>query len=121
MELTRREKSMINLNLNNHPYKTKTMLKDKKPRKGKKRDRIERCKRHSPGVPPNTCPYIDMVITMVQDLSESYEKFRTKGEHNPVAHRISEQAVELLEYVRANNETLRDNSHYWYNQYKKNV
>ena len=72
----------------------------------------------SPGVPPNTCPYIDLTITMVQDMCEAYEKLRTKGEYNPVIDNLQQHAVDTLEYIRKCNETLRDNSSYWYNQYK---
>ena len=77
-----------------------------------------RDKSNSPGVPPNTCPYIDVTITMINDLSEAYERLRTKGEHNPVVDEIQQHAVDTLEYVRKANETLRDNSAYWYNKYK---
>ena len=89
-------------------------------RASKKVKEAERMKRKaaSPGVPPNSCPYIDLTITMVQDLCESYERLRTKGEHNPLVDNIQQHAVDTLEYIRKCNETLRDNSAYWYNQYK---
>ena len=72
----------------------------------------------SPGVPANTCPYIDMVITAIHDLSNSYERLRTKGEHNPMTEELCTVATDTLEYIRRNNETLRDNSAYWYGEYK---
>lgn len=75
-------------------------------------------KANSPGVPPNSCPYIDLVITMTQDLQESYEKYRESGHHNPMVDDIAEQAKNMLEYIRRANETLRDNSAYWYDKYK---
>lgn len=75
-------------------------------------------KANSPGVPPNSCPYIDLVITMTQDLQESYEKYRETGHHNPMVDDIAEQAKNMLEYIRRANETLRDNSAYWYDKYK---
>ena len=86
----------------------------------KQRELIRRSdKASSPGVPPNTCPYIDMTITMVGDLLDSYDRLHEKGDHNPVVDDIHKRAVDMLEYIRKNNETLRDNSLYWYNKYKK--
>jgi hypothetical protein len=84
----------------------------------KKLDKITKVKSSSPGVPTNTCPYIDVSITMITDISEAYERLRTKGEHNPVVDKLQTNAIEILEYVRTVNETLRDNSLYWYERYK---
>ena len=78
-------------------------------------------KANSPGVPPNSCPYIDLVITMTQDLQESYDKYRETGHHNPMVDDIAEEAKNLLEYIRRANETLRDNSAYWYERYKEQL
>jgi septation ring formation regulator EzrA len=97
-------------------------LKTKNAKKYTKKEReVKRLndKRSSPGVPPNTCPYIDMVITMIGDLQDSYERLYEKGEHSPVVEDIHRSAVDMMEYIRKNNETLRDNSLYWYNRYKK--
>ena len=105
--LTTREKNMIK-------------IKDKPVTRRNKREhqRLE-AKSNSPGVPPNTCPYIDVTITMIKDLAEAYDKLRTKGEHNPMVDKIEQQACDMLDtYVRAANETLRDNSAYWYGKYK---
>jgi len=86
----------------------------------KQREAIRRSdKASSPGVPPNTCPYIDVTITMIGDLVEAYERLYEKGEHSPVVDDIQRRAVDTLEYIRKCNETLRDNSLYWYNNYKK--
>lgn len=76
-------------------------------------------KRNSPGVPPNTCPYIDMTKTMISDLFDSYVALYERGEQQPKVEEISALAHETLEYIRRVNETLRDNSHYWYTQYKQ--
>lgn len=89
----------------------------KSKRKIKEQVRLS-AKSNSPGVPANTCPYIDLVITMVGDLAEAYERLRTKGEHNPMVDQVQQHAVDTLEYIRKANETLRDNSAYWYNKYK---
>ena len=86
----------------------------------KEQKEVERLqsKADSPGVPPNTCPYIDVVLTMVGDLQMSYDKLREKGEYNPMMDRLTQQAQDTLEYIRNCNETLRDNSAFWYNKYK---
>ena len=93
--------------------------------RGDKRRETERkrlqAKADSPGVPANTCPYIDMVQTMITDLQMAYDRLREKGEHNPMVDRLTTQATDMLEYIRANNETLRDNSAYWYGQYKSEL
>ena len=88
-------------------------------RRTKKVKKIQTLKAGAPGVPPNTCPYIDVTITMVNDIGEAFERLRTKGEANPVVDKIQQQAVDTLEYIRSVNETLRDNSLFWYEQYKE--
>lgn len=118
---------MIDLRYNN-PYQTTTrrermikQLKTPKKKVSKKQQReAERLqsKADSPGVPPNTCPYIDVVLTMVSDLQNGYDRLREKGEYNPMMDRLAQQAQDTLEYIRSCNETLRDNSAFWYNKYK---
>ena len=118
---------MIDLRYNN-PYETTTrrerMIKKLKTPKKKvsKREQKEaerlQSKADSPGVPPNTCPYIDVVLTMVSDLQNGYDRLREKGEYNPMMDRLAQQAQDTLEYIRSCNETLRDNSAFWYNKYK---
>ena len=114
---------MIDMNI--HPYSQNNRVKNKqnKSKGQKKRDRESKRledKRHSPGVPPNTCPYIDLTITMIKDIAEAYERLRTKGEHQPMVSKLEEQACDMLDtYVRSSNETLRDNSAYWYGKYKE--
>lgn len=103
---TRREQAIHDMNNTKHKKQTP-------------RERLRmQDKANSPGVPPNSCPYIDLVITMTQDLQESYEKYRETGHHNPMVDDIAEEAKNLLEYIRRANETLRDNSAYWYGKYK---
>ena len=76
-------------------------------------------KRSSPGVPPNTCPYVDVVKTMIDDMSDAYERLYENGEHQPKFDDIKKMADDTLEYIRRANECLRDNSLYWYNKYKQ--
>ena len=100
----------------------KVRMKEKKERgPSKKRKRVTKKKAGSPGVPPETCPYIDIVQRMVKDMAGAYQSMYEKGEHNPMVHKLEEQAIDTLEYIRTSNETLRDNSLYWYQEYKQLV
>ena len=110
--------NMIGTNTS-HPYTpVKTKVRRNKKRKNKEARRLQ-AKNDSPGVPPNTCPYIDLVITMIKDIAQAYDNMRTKGEHNPMVDKLEDQACDMLDtYIRSSNETLRDNSAYWYEKYK---
>ena len=94
--------------------------KQKKSRQEKERIRLD-AKRHSPGVPPNSCPYIDMTKTIIDDLAAAYERLYEKGEHQPKFDDMKALADDMLEYIRRANECLRDNSAYWYNKYKSQL
>lgn len=75
-----------------------------------KDNRIQACKDKAPKVPPNTCPYINFVQEIIQDHfkhDDSVDELRKAT------------LLETLEYIRKANETLRDSSKYWYDQYKK--
>jgi len=58
------------------------------------------------------------VINMIGDMQAGYERLRQKGDHQPMMDQIHDQASSMLELIRRGNETLRDNSEYWYNKYK---
>ncbi len=96
----------------------KTIQKNKTKRVTAEQQRVKD-KRSSPGVPPNTCPYIDMVKTIIDNMAEAYERLYEKGEHQPKLDDMKQLADDQLEYIRRANECLRDNSAYWYNKYKK--
>lgn len=102
------------------PVKQRQTKQTRKRRREAESERLE-TKARSPGVPPNTCPYIDMVQTMVQDLVNSYDDLRSNNHHNPLVDNIGERAKDTLEYIRTANETLRDNSAFWYQQYKSKL
>ena len=93
---------------------------NKSSKRLKEQTRLED-KRNSPGVPPNTCPYIDMVKTCMDDMSAAYERLYERGEHQPKFDDIKQLADDTIEYVRRANECLRDNSSYWYNKYKEQL
>ena len=111
-------------NITARPMITKNRIKKhlKKTTGKLKRKEVEsirmKAKHNAPGFPPNTCPYIDVTINMVTDMLDAYNRLREKGEHSPVVDEISQHAQDTLEYVRKANESLRDNSSYWYSKYK---
>lgn len=96
----------------------KTIVKNKTKRVTAEQQRVKD-KSNSPGVPPNSCPYIDMIKTILDNMSEAYERLHEKGEHQPKLDDMKQLADDHLEYIRRTNECLRDNSAYWYNKYKK--
>lgn len=114
---TRRERA---IDMIHHDVKPKKRKRGRRSKRDKERDRLQ-AKRGAPGVPPNTCPYIDVLQTMIRDMHEAYQKLYEKGEHSPVTDELETQATDMLEYVRKNNETLRDNSLYWYERYKEQL
>jgi hypothetical protein len=100
--------------------KTRITKQQRKNRQAKEQERLD-AKRHSPGVPPNSCPYIDMTKTIIDDLAAAYERLYEKGEHQPKFDDMKQLADDMLEYIRRANECLRDNSAYWYNKYKSQL
>lgn len=100
--------------------KNRITKQQRKNRQDKERERLD-AKRHSPGVPPNSCPYIDMTKTIMDDMAAAYERLYEKGEHQPKFDDMKQLADDMLEYIRRANECLRDNSAYWYNKYKSNL
>jgi hypothetical protein len=82
---------------------------------------IDSLKKHSPGVPSNTCPYIDEAIRIIQEIEEAYSNFASTGISEPLFDKRCALAIEHLEYVRDANEVLRDNSYYWYTKCKNMI
>ena len=79
--------------------------------KQKKVDLVN-AKKHAPNVPGDTCPTIDYVQEMLDQLVE-----RNKGDTWSLTQR--EVINQALEYVRSANHELRNSSKYWYDQCKK--
>ena len=73
---------------------------------------FNRLKKNAPGVPPETCPYIDFVLERVKNTS--YD-----GQSDRVNDAQYEVLQSTLEFIRESNDTLRRNSYYWYTEYKK--
>ena len=81
-------------------------------RKSVKRVKIDAAKESAPKVPGDTCPSIDYVQTIVNQIAERGDTWATKQD---------EVITDLLEYVRDSNYELRKSSKYWYDKYKESV
>lgn len=79
---------------------------------------IDTLKKKSPGVPANTCPYVDEVIRMIGELEESYNILADTGVKEPLFEKRCQIAIDTLEYIRESNELLRNNSYFWYSKCK---
>ena len=75
-----------------------------------KRIRIETAKLGAPKVPGDTCPSINYVQEMLDQIAERGDEWSSKQ---------SEYATDILEYVRQSNEELRRSSKYWYDKFKE--
>ena len=69
-------------------------------------------KQHAPSVPGDTCPTINYVQEMIDQLIE-----RNKDDVWSLTQR--DAINNALEYVRSSNQELRNSSKYWYDQCKK--
>ena len=81
-------------------------------RKSVKRVKIDAAKESAPKGPGDTCPSIDYVQTIVNQIAERGDTWATKQ---------AEVITDLLEYVRDSNYELRKSSKYWYDKYKESV
>jgi len=81
------------------------------PRVSAKDNRIKACKDKAPKVPPNTCPYINFVIEVIEE--------QMKYSDDKCDELRKSTLIETLEYIRKANETLRASSQFWYDEYKK--
>jgi hypothetical protein len=60
-----------------------------------------------PPIPPNTCPHIDRVIELIDEIEENI------GDKELVERSFEIMKAEL-EYIRRANELLRESSYHWY-------
>jgi hypothetical protein len=73
--------------------------------------RTPRPVKNKPLVPEDTCPYIDMVIEII-DKMELQDDVDWRGEQATLAKT-------LLEYIRASNDKLRASGKFWYERSKR--
>tara|TARA_Y100000782_G_scaffold112582_1_gene143135 strand:+ start:836 stop:1093 length:258 start_codon:yes stop_codon:yes gene_type:complete len=69
-------------------------------------------KQHAPNVPGDTCPTINYVQEMLDQLIDRNREDTWSLTQRDVINNA-------LEYVRSANQELRDSSKYWYDQCKK--
>ena len=74
-----------------------------------KRAKIEVAKASAPNVPGDTCPSIDYVQEIIEQIADRSDAW---GEKQAMV------ITQLLEYVRDANFELRNSSKYWYDKYK---
>jgi hypothetical protein len=70
-------------------------------------------RKNSPEIPTNTCPYIDFVQEIIKEAIDETDS-------NLLEEKLN-LADSILEYIRNSNESLRQNSHYWYTKFKTKV
>ena len=75
-----------------------------------KRKTLEDYKRSSPEIPTNTCPYIDFIKHILDDVKDETD--------SPLIREKLDLANANLEYIRISNENLRQSSHYWFIKFK---
>ena len=80
------------------------------PKASAKQNRINDAKKRAPNVPGDTCPSINYVQNILEQISEQSTDDWT-GKQVDVVNGV-------LEYVRESNEELRPSSYYWYRKYK---
>lgn len=81
-------------------------------RKSDKNKRIENAKKGAPDIPPNTCPYIDLVLNFIEN------EVVIEGETG-IDNQRRQLIVDCMEYIRSANDSLRRSSYFWYSEYKK--
>ena len=77
-----------------------------------KRDKINVAKAAAPNVPGDTCPSIDYVQEIIDQIANRGDDWADKQ---------AAVITDLLEYVRDANFELRKSSKYWYDKYKEAV
>ena len=79
------------------------------PQVSGKQKKIDIAKVGAPKVPGDTCPSIDYIQDIIDQIANRGDKWAVK-----------QAAVirEVLEYVRESNDELRSSSRYWYDKYK---
>jgi|TARA_X000001382_G_C3101539_1_gene156868 hypothetical protein len=79
-------------------------------RKSAKRVKIDSAKKSAPNVPGITCPSIDYVQELLDQISVRGDNWAAKQ---------ARVANDVLEYIRESNDELRSSSKYWYDKYKE--
>ena len=75
-----------------------------------KQKKIDLAKKGAPKVPGDTCPSINYVQDVLDQISNR--------SNDDWASKQVDVANGILEYIRESNEELRHSSYYWYKRYK---
>ena len=75
-------------------------------RVSEKSKRIEKIKLLAPDLPPDTCPYIELVLNFVENETVCDDQRK-------------KLIIDTLEYIRSANDSLRKSSKFWYEEFKK--
>jgi len=62
-----------------------------------------------PFIPPNTCPHIDRISDLVDEIGECVDDIR-------LLEQLTNTIKAELEYIRRSNELLRTASKYWHDK-----
>jgi hypothetical protein len=79
------------------------------PKVSVKRVKIDAAKASAPNVPGDTCPSINYVQEIIDQIANRGDDWSEKQ---------AKYITQLLEYVRDANFELRNSSKYWYDKYK---
>ena len=80
------------------------------PKVSAKREKINVAKAAAPNVPGDTCPSINYVQEIIDQIANRGDDW---------AEKQSDVVKDVLEYVRASNDELRESSKYWYKKFKE--
>ena len=78
-----------------------------------KTKKISLAKKNAPKVPGNTCPSINYVQEVLEQITARVD--------DDWASKQREVVDAVLEYIRDSNEELRNSSYYWYKKYEAAV
>ena len=67
-------------------------------------------KNGAPELPTNTCPYIDFIKDIIEEVKDETDSQLIKEK--------LELANNTMEYIRISNEQLRQHGFYWFNKFK---
>ena len=67
-------------------------------------------KNGAPELPTNTCPYIDFIKDIIEEVKDETDSQLIKEK--------LDLANNTIEYIRMSNEQLRQNGFYWFNKFK---
>ena len=74
-----------------------------------RKNKIEEYRKKAPEIPTNTCPYIDFIQEIINEIVDET--------NSSMIDKKAEIAIITLEYLRESSELLRSGSVYWYKKF----